>query len=1242
MAFPSGWTNKIKISVSPDNIDSTLTDWTLVFDQSFSPNFTQVNGPLDADGNFPMLNGGGDLRASSDADGLTRLPIDVRSAVTDNDPSNGSLEVAVKIPSVSSSEPTDIYLWWGKPGETQPVAGDTYGQYNAYDSNFVYVSHDGGYTNRKSSGSISTKDGIIDEDATGKVGVASDFGGTGHYDLGDDATLNFVNSDFTSTILVYIPSTLADVRTLSGKYDHTTYNRGWLHRVKPNVSDDLAFYYLSEGDVFTLDEVLFSGDLGIQDDDWHLTSCRFERSSKTSIFVDGSEAISKTADVPSSVYDNDAEFDFGNFGGGLGTDYENKIDEIRLSSVYREDSWLKAEYHNLFNTSGFLTVSGVEQIFVPEDYASRMKITLSHSFVDTTLTDWTLVLDQSFDSRLTSENGPLDADGSNPILNGGDDIRVTSDSAGLNRLPIDIRSAVTDNDPSSGKLEIAIKIPSLSGISDTDIYIWWGNADAIQSPVDGVYGQYNAYDSYHELVLPNGASSDRSSHQRSTTDNSITSGDVVGKVGKATHYAGNNSQDRCIIGDTSDWNTILDYDHAFTIEGLWMFSDNTVSVPTVCISKIKATIDYRGISMVYNHPLTKLNFTCQQDNSPLNSMDLTHSSFTMTEDQWYQFVGTNNGTSGASSGMTLYVNGEDTSATGSDNGTMSSCSHNDPLLVGSRNWGTPSSMREWEGDIDEVRISSVERSAAWIKANYNNQFNTTGFITFSDIKHRDVDERYFVGDDSWSWNDDNNWSLFSGEPGGHSVPGVLEEAVFDSNSPSCSSAIDINIKSLDVRDTFLNAIHLNGNDLTQTDTAGVFNIKGGTFNIGSGDVSVNATSVDISVDIPSYSGSMIFNVDVGDNQEIYGGATFNGNVEMRVSQASGAGRTRTIDEPITITGDIYLQECELPKEYTQDGWIYKDGTGTVSGDNDSDFVIMNLKLKFIGVGDVTFYGMEAYHAEVTYDKTSGTVIMEGRHAFVGRSVITYDSATDYLTNLVTAQFRSEGYGDVYIYPNVEPTYYLLFLNYDNAGGLPSTYDFDGGVVNVRDYLIHSPFPAQSIGRLNNGTINILGFSLFWPFGSVGDISGTAIIKLSGGEAQTYRDPTSLDVAMNDIVIEKDAGSKVYINGSMKVGSTKDITVNSGILVVSGTNYLKSDNLTINNPTGELLILSGDADVDVTLLTNNNYVRTDYPASLPSGFVNNKFVTPSVYFGYRTAPFWDDSSKVHDKLTPTAMYRKAFN
>jgi hypothetical protein len=370
------------------------------------------------------------------------------------------------------------------------------------------------------------------------------------------------------------------------------------------------------------------------------------------------------------------------------------------------------------------------------DYQYKMPITIDHTKIDSDLIDWTLVFDQDLSSKLTAVNGPLDADGDRPSINGGGDIRFSSDAIGASRLACDIRDWSTNNTPASATCEVAVKVGSISSAFDTTIYMWWGKAGESQPSASDTYGQYNAYDDNYELVLPNGASSDRTSNQRSTTDNSITSGDNDGPTGKATDYEGNNSQDRCEIGDTSDWNTILSYDHAFSIEIVAQKSGSP-SVPTVLISKIWGDTAYRGVSITHDHSSNNVSFIIQDTHTPSTiKSSQENNSVNWTSGQWRHLGMAYDGTSGDSTGIAPYYNGSGSGFSGSDSGVLTDTSHPDPLLIGSRNWGAPSTRREWDGLISEVRISSVERDSAWMVTSSYNLLNVAGFLTLGDVEEK--------------------------------------------------------------------------------------------------------------------------------------------------------------------------------------------------------------------------------------------------------------------------------------------------------------------------------------------------------------------------------------------------------------------------------------------------------------------------------------------------------------------------
>ena len=116
MPFPYGWGRRCKLTIDHLEVSENQSNfpWLLHHDNLPSEMF-------DADGLHPALNGGGDVRFSSDRYGYNRLSIEVKTFITDNNPDNGVAEIWVKIPSVSTSIDTDIWVWYNKSGESQPA-----------------------------------------------------------------------------------------------------------------------------------------------------------------------------------------------------------------------------------------------------------------------------------------------------------------------------------------------------------------------------------------------------------------------------------------------------------------------------------------------------------------------------------------------------------------------------------------------------------------------------------------------------------------------------------------------------------------------------------------------------------------------------------------------------------------------------------------------------------------------------------------------------------------------------------------------------------------------------------------------------------------------------------------------------------------------------------------------------------------------------------------------------------------
>ena len=135
-----GWNRKQGITIDYNQVKGTSN----LIDFPFLVTLDHLNSEVVDGGANSALNGGGDLRFSSDVSGNNRLAIEVVQFVTSSTPANRQCQIWVKIPNLSATANTTIYVWYNKPGEVQPIAIDTYGSQAVW-SNYYFVSHNGLY-----------------------------------------------------------------------------------------------------------------------------------------------------------------------------------------------------------------------------------------------------------------------------------------------------------------------------------------------------------------------------------------------------------------------------------------------------------------------------------------------------------------------------------------------------------------------------------------------------------------------------------------------------------------------------------------------------------------------------------------------------------------------------------------------------------------------------------------------------------------------------------------------------------------------------------------------------------------------------------------------------------------------------------------------------------------------------------------------------------------------------------------
>jgi hypothetical protein len=354
--------------------------------------------------------------------------------------------------------------------------------------------------------------------------------------------------------------------------------------------------------------------------------------------------------------------------------------------------------------------------------------------------------DQSnFPILLNKDNLPAEMFGVGPnaALNGGGDIRVTTDQNGLTQIPIEIGQFVTSATAASQTGEIWVKITSLSSVTNTTIYVWYGGPTGTTQPADTTtYGAEAVWETNYKGVwhLNESWGTGAGAFIESTASNKHGTGSIVegtpniastpGKWGggamRATNVADHSAEWRITISGTSplDFNvrgsTMEAWVQLRTDVGWWMGNGNGTS---------DQGWSMRGLG---TNATNKVWWNRAGGDTAFVSTG------SLTADAWTHVMIT----VAADGAAVFYLNG---SASGSwAAGTVASDAGGSTLALGTGFGGDTDAGREgWNGNLDEVRVHSTSRAAGWVTTSYNTtnapaSFVVKGIATFAGPRKRHV------------------------------------------------------------------------------------------------------------------------------------------------------------------------------------------------------------------------------------------------------------------------------------------------------------------------------------------------------------------------------------------------------------------------------------------------------------------------------------------------------------------------
>lgn len=314
----------------------------------------------------------------------------------------------------------------------------------------------------------------------------------------------------------------------------------------------------------------------------------------------------------------------------------------------------------------------------------RKSITINHAMVSANLTNFPVLISIT-DSNLITH-----------AQSNGNDIAFADGSGNKLNHEIEFFNSAT------GRLVAWVKVPSLSSVSDTVLYMYYGNPSATnQQNVTGTWD--SNYVMVQHLAQASGNFIDSTGNHNDCTPSGGLSYNVTGKIDGAAGFDGSSSYATIPFGLSPP----------YTIE---CWANPATLVQDGAIIAFEGTeTGGSGVSMgIYN---TENKIVIGND---AYRYGLGTPSAYLTAGTWAYWC---DAVTTASS-IGFYLNGAAQTLS-----SVGSYFSNDPnyRTIGARNYSGYSHF--WNGTVDEVRISNIVRSASWISTEYSNQQSPSSFYS---------------------------------------------------------------------------------------------------------------------------------------------------------------------------------------------------------------------------------------------------------------------------------------------------------------------------------------------------------------------------------------------------------------------------------------------------------------------------------------------------------------------------------
>ena len=364
---------------------------------------------------------------------------------------------------------------------------------------------------------------------------------------------------------------------------------------------------------------------------------------------------------------------------------------------------ISVAYAFVFEIGTISVTQTIKKAWYDQNWQYRKQITIDYTKVSANLIDFPVLINQNTDTNLASH-----------ARSDGWDIVFTSSNK-KTKLNHEIETYVS----ASGRLVAWVKVPTISSTSNTILYMYYGNPSAAnQQNVINVWS--NGYAAVYHL---NGSSFiDSTSNVHHGTN--YGSSDTTGKIAGARDFNPADGVDYISIGN---WNVP---GSQLTLQA-WINPDNFNQDDPRVVSKAQGTVGAPEQDHVFMLSLingasgeNRLRFrlkTGTSDTAGTTTLIGTPPNSDLpSAGSWYLSAAIYTG-----SNMQLVRDSGLNAGSGSKTGSLRQNSWS--IQIGNQPGNTDTNSRAFDGKIDEVRISSVARSALWLQTEYNNQYSPSTF-----------------------------------------------------------------------------------------------------------------------------------------------------------------------------------------------------------------------------------------------------------------------------------------------------------------------------------------------------------------------------------------------------------------------------------------------------------------------------------------------------------------------------------